>query len=255
MNENYRDFLKDSIRKRVDFSRTPQSRGIAQPPWQKPCAPGERKISLAPAGTWRDISGLSLENAIARRRSRRNYTGEALSLDELSFLLWAIQGLRPARAAQHNFRTVPSAGCRHALETYIAAFRVTDLDKAIYRYLPLDHALVEAARRPGLEGHFAEATFGQRFCGAGAATIIWTAIPARTEWRYAEASYKVIAIDVGHACQNLYLACEAVGAGTCAVAAYDQERMDELLGVDGDEEFAIYLAPLGKVAGSQEEDQ
>jgi len=246
MRHEYRDFLRDVIRKRVDFSRTPQSLGIAEPPWQKPCAAGDRKIALAAAGTWRTIPELSLEEAIAHRRSRRNYADAGLTIEELSFLLWATQGLRPTTSAYKNFRTVPSAGCRHALETYIAAFRVQGLDKAIYRYLPHDHALVEAMRHPGLEGHIAEATFGQRFCSAGAATFIWTAVPARTEWRYAEASYKVIAIDAGHACQNLYLACEAIGAGTCAVAAYDQERLDRVLGVDGEEEFAIYLAPVGK---------
>ena len=70
---------------------------------------------------------------------------------------------------------------------------------------------------------------------------------ARTEWRYAEASYKVIALDAGHVCQNLYLACEAIGAGTCAIAAYNQALADELLGIDGDEEFTVYLAPVGKI--------
>jgi SagB-type dehydrogenase family enzyme len=245
MANNYRDFLKDSIRKTIDFSETAQSRGEAEPPWHKPCRPDEKKITLVAAGEWK-IPGIGLEDAIARRMSRRRFANAGLSIEELSFLLWATQGLRAAATAKHNFRTVPSAGCRHALETYIAALRVEGLDKAIYRYLPIDHALVEAARLPGLEGLLAEATFGQRFCSAGAATFIWTAVPARMEWRYAEASYKVIALDTGHACQNLYLACEAIDAGTCAVAAYDQERMDKLLGVDGDEEFTVYLAPVGK---------
>jgi SagB-type dehydrogenase family enzyme len=255
MHHEYRDFLKDSVRKQVDFSMTPQGRGLPEPPWQKPCAPGDRKIALAPPGTWRSIPELSLEKAIARRRSRRKFANGPLSLEELSFLLWATQGLRSAASARQNFRVVPSAGCRHALETYVAAFRVTGLDKGIYRYLPLDHALVEAARHTNLEGQIAEATFGQRFCGAGAATFIWTAVPARMEWRYAEASYKVIAIDAGHVCQNLYLACESIGCGACAVAAYDQERMDGLLGVDGDEEFAVYLAPLGKAPAGPDGDE
>jgi SagB-type dehydrogenase family enzyme len=249
-----REFLKDSIRKRIDFSQTAQGRGKAEPPWQKPCPPDAQKIALAAPGSWRSIPGVGLEAAIARRRSRRLFTKEALSLDELSFLLWATQGLRPNASPRNNFRTVPSAGCRHALETYLIPFRVSGLDKAIYRYLPLDHALVEEVRRPGLEGVVAEATFGQRFCGAGAVTFVWTAIPARMEWRYAEASYKVIALDAGHVCQNLYLACEAIGAGTCAVAAYDQEGMDRLLGVDGSEEYTIYLAPVGKVADRLEEE-
>jgi SagB-type dehydrogenase family enzyme len=67
------------------------------------------------------------------------------------------------------------------------------------------------------------------------------------EWRYAAAAHRVIAMDVGHVCQNLYLACEAMAAGTCAIAAYHQEKMDALLEVDGEEEFTIYLAPVGKL--------
>jgi len=66
------------------------------------------------------------------------------------------------------------------------------------------------------------------------------------EWRYGLAAHKVIAIEAGHVCQNLYLACEAIGAGMCAMAAYDQEKMDEFLGVDGEDEFAIYLASVGR---------
>jgi SagB-type dehydrogenase family enzyme len=67
------------------------------------------------------------------------------------------------------------------------------------------------------------------------------------EWRYGLAAHKVIAIDAGHVCQNLYLSCEAIGAGTCAIAAYDQEAMDRLLRIDGKDEFTIYIAPVGKV--------
>jgi SagB-type dehydrogenase family enzyme len=78
-------------------------------------------------------------------------------------------------------------------------------------------------------------------------TCIWTTIPYRMEWRYGAAAHKVIALDAGHVCQNLYLACEAIGAGTCAVAAYHQELMDQFLRVDGTDEFTIYIAPVGKV--------
>jgi SagB-type dehydrogenase family enzyme len=254
MYKDYRDFLKDSIRKQIDFSSTAQSRGMAQPPWQKPCPPEAEKIALPARDKWPAIPGLKLEEAIARRKSRRKFTEQALGLEELAFLLWATQGSREAGGARHNFRTVPSAGCRHALETYVAAMRVKGLEKAIYRYLPLDHALVEVVRHPDLEEQLARATFGQTFCGEAAATFVWTAVPERMEWRYAEASYKVIALDAGHVCQNLYLACENINAGTCAVAAYDQEEMDKVLGVDGQDEFVIYAAPVGKVRGGGEEE-
>ena len=91
-----------------------------------------------------------------------------------------------------------------------------------------------------------EATLGQAFVGRAAVVFIWTTIPYRMEWRYGLAAHKVIALDAGHVCQNLYLACEAVGSGTCAIAAYDQEAMDRLVDVDGREEFTVYLAPVGK---------
>jgi SagB-type dehydrogenase family enzyme len=247
MIENYRNYLKDSIRKTIDFSTTDQSRGLKPPPAEKPCNPEDKKINLVKPGDWKLIYEVSVETAMARRKSRRSYTKDAVKLEELSFLLWATQGLRKQRAAVHNFRNVPSAGCRHALETYVVAFRVEGLPKAIYRYLPMSHQLVEFIKHEYLEDLISRAALGQSFAGKSAVTFIWTTIPSRMEWRYGMASYKVIAIDAGHVCQNLYLACEVIGAGTCAIAAYDQEFADRVLGIDGDEEFTIYMAPVGKV--------
>ena len=111
----------------------------------------------------------------------------------------------------------------------------------------MEHQLLFEFHERHASGKLTEATFGQSFTGKSAVTFIWTAIPHRMEWRYGLAAHKVIAIDAGHVCQNLYLACEAIGAGTCAVAAYHQELMDQLLRVDGKDEFTIYLAPVGKV--------
>lgn len=239
-------FLKDTIRKQIDFSRTDQNLGVRIPPIEKPCAPDARRIDLAGPGTWM-IPAKDLEEAIGQRCSRRNYINESLSLGELAFLLWATQGVRGPITGGQAFRTVPSAGCRHALETYVAALNVADLDTGIYRYLPTTHQLAFEGPAENLRARIASATFGQHFCSAAAAVFVWTAVPYRMEWRYGLAAHKVIALDAGHVCQNLYLACEAIAAGTCAIAAYDQEALDDLLSVDGEEEFAVYLAPVGKV--------
>jgi SagB-type dehydrogenase family enzyme len=142
---------------------------------------------------------------------------------------------------------VPSAGCRHPFETYLAVFNVKGLEKGIYRYLPLNNSLICEKKTKDLKALLIEASLGQDFTGHSALCFIWTALPYRTEWRYGPVSHKVIAIDAGHLCQNLYLSCAAVGCGTCAIAAYDQKKMDDLLGVDGDEEFTVYLAPVGKI--------
>ena len=93
-----------------------------------------------------------------------------------------------------------------------------------------------------------EAAHGQEFPGNCAVVFIWTAIPYRTEWRYHTASHKLVLLDAGHVCQNLYLACEGISAGTCAIAAYDQEKTDALIGVDGIDEYSIYMAPVGKLS-------
>ena len=242
-----RDFLRDSVRKRIDFAQTDQSRGVPMPPVQKPREPGAPLVELPRPGAWKGIPAADLASAIGNRQSRRAYLPGPISLDELSFLLWATQGVRGRRGDGPVLRTVPSAGCRHALETYVAALRVTGLELAIYRYLPLGHQLVLERSMGDLADRLTGAALGQGMVGRAAATFIWTAVPYRMEWRYGAASHKVIALDAGHVCQNLYLACEAIGCGTCAVAAYDQEEIDLLLGVDGDDEFAVYLAPVGRV--------
>lgn len=246
MKKQGRYFLKDSIRRTVDFSSTDQNMGVEPPPVQKPCPPGAARVDL-PGPDLSRMGKISLADAIGRRESRRKYREEYLSLEELSFLLWATQGLRETPSEGHAFRTVPSAGCRHAIETYLAVFRVKGLEKGIYRYLPVEHQLTEVSRPDGIERLTARAALNQKFAGSGAVTFIWTAIPYRMEWRYSQAAYKVIALDAGHICQNLYLACEAIEAGTCAIAAYDQERADALVGADGEEEFVIYMAPVGKM--------
>ncbi|NPV03268.1 MAG: SagB/ThcOx family dehydrogenase [Syntrophaceae bacterium] len=244
--EQFRYFLKDSIRKQVDFSQTDQNRGVAPPPIEKPFSPEAVRIDLAKFGQWRDIPGVDLAKAIRNRKSRRVYTRQELSLDELSFLLWATQGIRTKVDEGHAYRTVPSAGCRHALETYLGVVRVKGLLAGIYRYLPLEHQLLLERADENIGSKIVGAIFGQPYPEQAAVTFVWTAVPYRMEWRYSLAAAKVIALDAGHVCQNLYLACEAIGAGTCAVAAYDQEAMDRLLRVDGKEEFTIYLASVGK---------
>ncbi|HQO83752.1 MAG TPA: SagB/ThcOx family dehydrogenase [Synergistales bacterium] len=244
MKDQGRYFLKDSIRRTVDFSMTDQSMGVEPPPVQKPCPPEAARVDLPYHGR---LGKMPLAETIGKRESRHKYGKEYLSLEELSFLLWATQGLKGAPSGGHAFRTVPSAGCRHAIETYLAVFRIKGLEKGIYRYLPVEHQLTEVSRPDGIERLTVGAALNQKFAGSGAATFIWTAIPYRMEWRYSEAAYKVIAIDAGHICQNLYLACEAIEAGTCAIAAYDQEKADALVGVDGEDEFVIYMAPVGKI--------
>ena len=246
--KEYRFFLKDSIRKITDFTQTDQSKGVEPPPVEKPYSSEAPKIDLPPREKWNNIPNIELISALANRKSQRKYQDKPLSLEELSYLLWATQGIREKPFSGHALRTVPSAGCRHAFETYLAILNIQGLKQGIYRYLPLSHQLLLEFALEDLEEKIVKAVFGQTFAARGALLFIWTTLPYRMEWRYGMASHKVIAIDAGHVCQNLYLACEAIGAGTCAIAAYDQDLSDRLIKVDGEEEFVIYMAPVGKVS-------
>jgi SagB-type dehydrogenase family enzyme len=243
----HREFLKDTLRLQINFHLTDQNRGIAPPPVEKPPRPDQQMFPLPGPETFRDFAGTDLIDAIAGRRSHRRFRDAPLSLQELAFLLWATQGVRQVLDPGHALRTVPSAGCRHAFESYLLVSRVAGLEPGLYRYLPVEHALVLERKVKALAAVLGEATLHQQFVATAPVTFAWTVVPCRMEWRYALAAHRVILMDVGHLCQNLYLACAAVGAGTCAIAAYHQEKMDNLLGVDGQDEFTIYLAPAGKV--------
>lgn len=247
--QRQREFLQDRLRLSIDFRRTDQSQGVAPPPLQKPPRPDQQLIPLPSPEEFKPFAGIDLLAAIGQRRSHRRFKPQPLSLAELALLLWATQGVKEIVAPGTALRTVPSAGCRHAFETYLLVTRVDDLPAGLYRYLPVEHALV--CERPlnsaELRAALVPAVLNQSFVATAAVTFAWTTLPYRMEWRYDLAAHRVIAIDVGHLCQNLYLACEAIKAGTCAIAAYNQDLMDELLGVDGEEEFCLYLAPVGKV--------
>ncbi|MRR15510.1 MAG: SagB/ThcOx family dehydrogenase [Deltaproteobacteria bacterium] len=242
-----RFFLKDSIRKQIDFSRTAQNRGLPAPPCQKLCPPDAPRIGLPDgAVALRRYGMMPVSAVIALRESVRQYSAAPLALEELSALLWATQGVRRILSSESALRTVPSAGARHCFETYLVVNRVETLSAGLYRYLPFDRQLAQLRLDDQIGRKAAMACFGQDFIAQAAVTFFWTVIPSRMEWRYDLAAHKVMAIDAGHVCQNLYLAVQSIGAGVCAIAAYDQEACDDLLGVDGDDEFVVYLAPVGK---------
>ena len=228
----------------IDFSSTDQARKADPPPVQKPHAADRPLLRLPPVDSL-EKPHLSVVDAILGRKSHRKFTDESLSLEELSLLLYCTQGMR-FHNEKYSLRTVPSGGARHPFETYLYLERVTDVAPGLYRYLPVEHALLLERETDADMKRELNAALNDMLYGA-AVYFLWTAIPYRSEWRYSFAAPKLVALDAGHVCENLYLACEAIGCGTCAIGAYSQGRMNAFLGVDGREEFAMYMAPVGKV--------
>ena len=222
-----------------------QSKGLPQPPLELPYDYSRTRIDLPePSGVV--VDGIPLRRAIEGRRSVRGYTDAQLTMDELSWLLWSTQGVREVAGRNATLRNVPSAGARHAFETYVLVNRVEGLKPGIYRFLATDHKLVEVEVGGSMAKRVSEACLGQRFVIASAATFIWTAVSYRMAWRYQERGYRYMHIDIGHVCQNLYLSAEAIGAGVCAIGAFNDDELNKLLGIDGEEQFSIYVATVGK---------
>ena len=240
-----RKFLRSDRWEEWRTAQTDQKKGVAVPPLERPFPANAQFIDLVAPQDF-TVGKMALIEAMRQRKSHRKFSDAFLSLEELSFLLWATQGIRElVQGGAVSRRIVPSGGSRHSFETYLCVERVKGLSPGLYRYLPVEHKLLFLRAEPDLYQKVNAATSNQNF--GGAVVFIWTTIPYRTEWRYSFLSPKLIALDAGHVCQNLYLACTAIGAGTCALDAYDQEKMDALLGIDGRDELTVYCAPVGKI--------
>ncbi|MHB1455847.1 MAG: SagB/ThcOx family dehydrogenase [Armatimonadota bacterium] len=251
---NEREFLKNHDWKKwaTEDHVTDARKGMPLLPPVKPYPEGEQLISLISPDEF-NIGNMSVKEAINKRKSRRNYTDEPLYLEELSYLLWATQGVHQTKdfpVGTLTFRTVPSGGSLHTFETYLVISIVEGVEPGLYRYLPIEHKLLLINTDADLMDKVMNAfeNLGNKFVRESAVFFIWTTIPYRMEYQYDVVAQKIIALDAGHVCQNLYMAAESIGAGVCAIGAFGQEEMDSVAGVDGEDEFVIYCASVGKVA-------
>jgi SagB-type dehydrogenase family enzyme len=238
-----REFLEKT--KYHNMGKSGHRLGMPQPPAELEWDRKKTPIRL-PAPKELRLGAVSVREAIERRRSVRNYSAAPLSLEELSYLLWCTQGVQRTSAGGQTMRTVPSAGARHAFETLLCINNVSGLRPGFYRFLALDHALLEENLEAGVADGLVEACLGQEFVKTCAATFIWAAEVYRMTYRYGERGYRYLHLDAGHVCQNLYLAAEAIGCGVCAIAAFEDDEVNRVLGLDGENRFAIYLGTVGK---------
>jgi SagB-type dehydrogenase family enzyme len=246
--EQQRNFLKSNF---LEFKhiKTDKIKGLPKPPIVKPYDSSSIIIDL-PKVNENVIKEENIYECIKGRRSTRFYSEESLSLEELSYLLWATQGITSTTKSGLTLRTVPCSGATHTFETYLFIMRVDGIRKGIYRYLPVEHKLLFMFELDEIDQKIDAITLDQpfvpNFTKRAAVVFAWSTIPYRSEWKYDISAHKKILIDVGHVCQNLYLVSESIGAGACAIGIYDQKLIDEVLGLNGEEEFILYLGAVGK---------
>ena len=190
--------------------------------------------------------GALLWTTISRRRSKREFTHEPMSLSHLSQLLWATQGITDT-AFDYPFRACPSAGALYPIETYVVVNHVEGLTPGLYHFYGPGHLLEVLAER-SLGRELAEAALGQDMVRMASVVFIWTAVIQRSKWKYKERGYRYIYLDAGHIGQNLYLAATALDLGCCTIGALYDDEVNRLIGVEGKQETVVYMGAVGKVA-------
>ena len=186
---------------------------------------------------------MPLDQILSRRRSVRLFTANPLSLKDLSFLLWAADGVS-RRTAGFEFRTAPSAGALYPRETYLVVNNVKDVEQGVYHYAVRTHQLAQL-KCGDFRTAIARAALGQTMCASAAVVIIWTAVFYRSAWKYQQRAYRYVYLDAGHIGQNLALAATCLGLGSCQIAALFDDEVNEILQVDGQKESVLYMSVIG----------
>lgn len=189
---------------------------------------------------------MSVEEALHKRRSHRSYLNQSLTLQQVAQLLWSTYGVTFVSGSGRQYKTAPSAGATYPLEIYLLSGNVQGIDAGLYRYIPETHSL-----RLELSGDLRQKTkdacLGQSMIGDAPASIVFSAVYERTTARYGKrGEERYVCMDLGHAAQNLYLQATAMGLGTCAVGAFEDDKLHKTLALPKTE-TVLYVMPVGYV--------
>jgi SagB-type dehydrogenase family enzyme len=192
---------------------------------------------------------ITLEKVLSHRRSHRSFLKNAIVAEDLSQILWAAYGItRPLQGYSQmrgGLRTVPSAGATYPLELYALIGDVKNIKPGVYRYLSQTHEIIRIIDRD-IKKELSTAAYNQEMISNAPACLFYSAIFSRSTKRYGDRGYKrYVCMDLGHSAQNVYLQAEALNIGTCAIGAFDDLKVKEVMKLP-DEEEPLYIMPIGK---------
>lgn len=188
----------------------------------------------------------NLTQLLWERKSSRIYSDENISLLQLSYILWAAQGIKGIRGKRYaTLRTAPCGGARHPFELYFFVQHVEGLKPGYYHYLPMSNQIECIEEVDEIRDTLNDALVGQVWVKKAAVIFVYSIVPYRAEWRYGVTATRLSLNDLGHVGENVYLASTALGLGTCGVGAFDEKLCNTLFRLDGDEEFVVYTQPIG----------
>ena len=187
-------------------------------------------------------NGPGLWAVLSKRRSKRAYNVQPISQKELSQMLWATQGVS-AKVSGSALRTAPSAGALYPIETYLFINRVIGIEPGLYHYSIEAHEL-ELLKEGDTSKAVRAGALDQQLAETAAVVFIWAAVFQRSKWKYLQRAYRYVFLDAGHIAQNLALAAEALGLGSCQIGALYDDELNNLLDLDGVEESVIYMSSV-----------
>ncbi len=185
--------------------------------------------------------GISIEKALWKRRSIREYANNPLTIEELSQLLWAAQGI----TSRDRLRTAPSAGALYPLELYVVVGAVSSLTAGVYKFKPHQHALIQVSRGDK-RLKLSAAALNQSCIANGAVVIVLSAVYERVTGKYGQRGVRYTHVELGHASQNIYLQATALNLGTVEVGAFDDKAVTKTVGMSH-EERPLALMPVGRI--------
>ena len=188
--------------------------------------------------------GPGLWEVLRTRRSVRAYTQDPMSLEDLSQILWATQGLT-ASAGDHGLRTSPSAGALYPIETYLSVNRVENLQPGLYHYDVEKHAL-EKLKEGDFSAEVKAGALDQQIAERASVVFIWSAVFQRSKWKYLQRAYRYVFLDAAHIAQNLALAAQGLGLGSCQIGALYDDDLNKLLDFNPEEESVIHMSSVGR---------
>jgi len=244
MNNVGKDFIEGT--RYPIYSDSDQLLGIPEPVAELPVRKGATITRLPAPGRIR-VPEVTVRQAIKSWEPVTHFSRSSMTLKELAFILWCMQGMRKTGSERYQIRNTPSSGLRYPLETYFIAGEIEGLDTGLYRYLPSSHSIVAEQLDSELPVNFGTASMNFKLVTRAAATFLWVAVPYRTAWAIGNRAYRSVLIEAGHTCQALIMAAACIGYRVQPSDLFHDEMVMQLAHLDPTTQWPVYLATVGKV--------
>jgi len=228
-----------------DFSTIDMIRRVPEPPSEQPVPEGAKIIAL-PEPKKIKIPGVSVQEALESWEPVVYFSRTSITMNDLSFLLWSIQGERPIEASDAPIRNVPSSGNRHPIDTYFVAGEIDGLPTGLYRYLPKNHQIVEIRKDSDIPFAMGTASMNFKVITRAAVTFLWVAVPYRSVWALGNRGYRSVLIETGHIGQALMMASASIGCEVHPIDLFHDQMVIQLAELDPETAWPVYIAAVGR---------